>query len=167
LIREIVPLDKDHDRTGFNCGEEALNKYLQETARQHIDKGISKTFVCFDTNSPEKILGYFTLAICEVVTEGVPKKYAKRLPSKVPAAKLGRLAVSVECQGQGLGGILMADAMKRTIALADNFGIVGFFVDAKNDRAKRFYEGYGFIALQSNPLTLFLPLATLVEASNS
>ena len=61
----------------------------------------------------------------------------------------------------------MADAMKRTIPLADNFGIVGFFMDAKNDRAKKFYEGYGFVALQSNPLALFLPLATLVEASNS
>jgi ribosomal protein S18 acetylase RimI-like enzyme len=166
-MRAIVPLDKGHDRTSFDCGEEALNKYLQETARQHIDKGISKTFVCVDTDRPEIILGYFTLAICEVVTEGLPRKYAKRLPSKVPAAKLGRLAVSVGCQGQKLGGMLMADAMKRTIALADNFGIVGFFVDAKNDRAKRFYEGYGFIALQSNPLTLFLPLATLVEATNS
>ncbi len=163
-MREILPLDRGHDRTSFDCGEEALNKYLQETAKQHNEKGISKTFVCVDTDSPEKILGYFTLAICEVVTEGLPRKYAKRLPNKVPSAKLGRLAVSVECQGQKLGGLLMVEAMKRTIALADNFGIVGFFVDAKNDQAKRFYEGYGFIELQSNPLTLFLPLATLVDA---
>jgi ribosomal protein S18 acetylase RimI-like enzyme len=163
-MREILPLDRCHDRTSFDCGEEPLNKYLQETARQHNEKGISKTFVCVDNNSPEKILGYFTLAICEVVTEGLPRKYAKKLPNKVPAAKLGRLAVSVECQGQKLGGMLMVEAMKRTIALADNFGIVGFFVDAKNDQAKRFYEGYGFIELQSNPLTLFLPLATLVDA---
>ncbi len=159
-MREIAPLDKCHDRTSFDCGEEALNKYLQETARQHIEKGISKTFICVDTDSPEKILGYFTLAICEVVTAGLPRKSAKRLPNKVPAAKLGRLAVSVECQGQKLGGMLMVDAMKRTIALADSFGIVGFFVDAKNDRVKRFFEGYGFVELQSNPLALFLPLAT-------
>lgn len=166
-MRVIVPLDKCHDRAGFDCGEEALNKYLQETARQYLDKGISKTFVCVGTNNPEKILGYFTLAICEVVTEGLPGKQAKRLPGKVPAAKLGRLAVSVACQGQKLGGILMVDAMKRTVELADNFGIVGFFVDAKNERAKRFYEGYGFIELQTNSLALFLPLATLVEASAS
>jgi len=165
-MREIVPLAKCHDRRGFDCGEEALNRYLQETARQHIEKGISKTFVCVDTDSPEKILGYFSLAICEVVTEGLPRKYAKRLPSKVPAAKLCRLAISVECQGQKLSGMLMVDAMKRTIELADNFGIVGFLVDAKNERAKRFYEGFGFLELQTNPLTLFLPLATLVDALN-
>ena len=166
-MREIATLDNCHDRSGFDCGEEVLNKYLQETARQHIEKGISKTFVCVDTDSPEKILGYFTLAICEVVTEELPRKYAKKLPRKVPAAKLGRLAVSVECQGQKLGGMLIVDAMKRTIALADSFGIVGFFVDAKNDRAKRFYEGYGFVVLQIKPLALFLPLATLIEASSS
>ena len=165
-MREIVPLDKCHDRTAFDCGEPALNKYLKETARQHIEKGISKTFVCVDTDSPGKVLGYFTLAICEVVTEGLPRKYAKKLPGKVPAAKLGRLAVSVECQGQKLGGMLMVDAMQRTIALADSFGIVGFLVDAKSERSKKFYEGYGFVELQGNPFALFLTLATLVDASS-
>lgn len=165
-MREIQILDRSHDRGVFDCGEEALNKYLRETARQHNEKGISKTFVYIDTNSPEQILGFFTLAICEVVTEGLPGKYAKRLPKKVPAAKLGRLAVSVNYQGQKIGGMLMVEAMKRTLAVADSFGIVGFFVDAKNDRVKSFYEGYGFIELQSNPLTLFLPLKTLIDAEN-
>lgn len=166
-MRVFLPLDRGHDRANFDCGEEALNKYLQETARQHNEKGISKTFVYVDTDSPETILGFFTLAICEVVTEGLPKKHSKRLPKKVPAAKLGRLAISLDCQGQKLGGILMVEAMKRALALADNFGIVGFFVDAKNDRAKKFYEGFGFIKLQRNPLALFLPLQTLIDASST
>ncbi|MCK4507374.1 MAG: GNAT family N-acetyltransferase [Desulfuromonadales bacterium] len=164
-MREILPLDRGHDRAGFDCGEDALNLYLQETARQHNDKGISKTFVYVDTDSPEKILGFFTLAICEVVTEGLPRKFAKRLPKKVPAAKLGRLAVSMDYQGQKIGGILIVEAMKRTLAVADSFGIVGFFVDAKNDQAKKFYEGFGFIELHGNPFALFLPLQTLKEAN--
>lgn len=163
-MRKIQILDRTHDRVSFDCGEDALNKYLRETARQHNEKGISKTFVYVDTDSPETILGFFTLAICEIVTEGLPRKYSKRLPKKVPAAKLGRLAVSRACQGQQIGGILMVEAMKRTLAVADNFGIVGFFVDAKNDRAQKFYEGFGFVELQVNPRVLFLPLKTLIEA---
>lgn len=163
-MRKIQILDRTHDRASFDCGEDALNKYLRETARQHNEKGISKTFVYVDTDSPETILGFFTLSICEIVTEGLPRKYSKRLPKKVPAAKLGRLAVSRACQGQQIGGILMVEAMKRTLAVADNFGIVGFFVDAKNDRAQKFYEGFGFVELQVNPRVLFLPLKTLIEA---
>lgn len=163
-MRKIQILDRTYDRVSFDCGEDALNKYLRETARQHNEKGISKTFVYVDTDSPETILGFFTLAICEIVTEGLPRKYSKRLPKKVPAAKLGRLAVSRACQGQQIGGILMVEAMKRTLAVADNFGIVGFFVDAKNDRAQKFYEGFGFVELQVNPRVLFLPLKTLIEA---
>lgn len=163
-MRKIQILDRTYDRVSFDCGEDALNKYLRETARQHNEKGISKTFVYVDTDSPETILGFFTLSICEIVTEGLPRKYSKRLPKKVPAAKLGRLAVSRACQGQQIGGILMVEAMKRTLAVADNFGIVGFFVDAKNDRAQKFYEGFGFVELQVNPRVLFLPLKTLIEA---
>jgi ribosomal protein S18 acetylase RimI-like enzyme len=163
-MHAILPLDRSHDRASFDCGEEALNKFLRETARQHNEKGISKTFVYVDTESPEIILGFFTLAICEVETEGLPKKHSKRLPKRVPAAKLGRLAVSATCQCQQIGSILLVDAMQRTLAVADNFGIVGFFVDARNDRARSFYEGFGFIELQDDPLVLFLPLRTLVEA---
>lgn len=164
-MRQIYLLDRSHDRSGFDCGEEALNRYLRETARQHNEKGVAKTFVYVDSDHPEKILGYFTLAICEIVTQELPKKYAKRLPRKVPAAKLGRLAVSRFCQGERIGSILMVEAMQRTLAVADSFGIVGFFVDAKNEPAKRFYQRFGFVELQENPLTLFLPLQTLLDAS--
>ena len=165
-MREIQVLDRRHNRAGFDCGEVPLNKFLQETARQHNDKGISKTFVYIDTDSPDEILGFFTLAICEVTTATLPVKLARKLPEKVPAARLGRLAVSRNNQGQQIGALLMVEAMQRTLALADSFGIVGIFVDAKSERAKGFYEGFGFVELNNNPLTLFLPLDTLKDAAN-
>ncbi|MBW2185650.1 MAG: GNAT family N-acetyltransferase [Deltaproteobacteria bacterium] len=163
-MREIRTLDRTHDRVRFDCGEPALNRYLQQTARQHNDKGISKTFVYVDSEYPEKIIAFFTLSICEIVTQDLPQKYSKKLPQNAPAAKLARLAVAKPYQGQRVGTILLVEAIQRTLVIAENFGIVGFFVDAKNERAKQFYVGFGFIEVQAQPLVLFLPLATLLAA---
>ncbi|PLX86101.1 MAG: GNAT family N-acetyltransferase [Desulfuromonas sp.] len=161
---QIEVLARFHDRKSFDCGESALNDYLKETARQHVEKGISKTFVLIDPNMPKEILGYYTLASCEVVTSNLPADIAKKYPTRVPAAKLARLTVLRGQQRKGFGGVMMADAMKRILAIADNIGVVGFFVDAKNQPAKEYYEQYGFIPLPNNPLELFLPLATLRKA---
>ncbi len=160
----IEPLSRRHDRNSFNCGKSALNDYLQKIALQHIEKGISMTFVLIDTDAPTKILGYFTLAGCEVVTRDLPAGYAGKYPAKAPAAKLARLAVSMEQQRQGLGAIMMAEAMKRTLSVAENIGIIGIFVDAKNQNAREYYEQFGFIALLEDPLELFLPLQSLIAA---
>ncbi|HEX9777381.1 MAG TPA: GNAT family N-acetyltransferase [Geopsychrobacteraceae bacterium] len=160
----IELLSRGHDREGFRCGERDLEDFLKRTARQHNDKGISRTFVLVDSDEPAKILGFFTLASCEVVTTELPPEFAKKYPRKAPAAKLGRLAVAMDRQRQGLGGLLMVDAMRRTLAVAENIGIIGFFVAAKNQGAREYYEQYGFVALPDHPLALFLPLATLAAA---
>jgi ribosomal protein S18 acetylase RimI-like enzyme len=157
----IEPLCRRHDRKCFNCGSPALNTYLQKTALQHIEKGISRTFVLIDTDAPSNIIGFFTLAGCEVVTRGLPAGYAGKYPAKAPAAKLTRLAVSCDRQRQGLGAIMMAEAMKRTLSVAENIGIIGIFVDAKNQSAREYYEQFGFITLQEDPLELFLPLRSI------
>jgi len=161
LIFEL--LDKRHGREEFSCGEQALDDYLRRTARQHNEKGIARTFVLVNDEEPATILGFFTLTTCEVVVEELPPKYAKKYPARAPAAKLARLAVSRNIHRQGLGQIMMVEAMKRTLAVSENIGIIGFFVDAKNQGARKYYEQYGFIPL-------FLPLATLaaaLEAPNS
>ena len=160
----IAPLSRRYDRKCFNCGKPALNDYLQKIALQHIEKGISRTFVLIDTDAPTKILGFFTLAGCEVVTRDLPAGYAGKYPAKAPAAKLARLAVSIEKQRQGLGTIMMTEAMKRILSVAENIGIIGIFVDAKNQSAREYYEQFGFIALLEYPLELFLPLRSLIAA---
>lgn len=161
----IRPLDAAHNRTGFDCGIEALNNFLFKTARQHREKGLSNTFVLTDEESPADILGFFTLSFLEVDASSMPQGHARRLPkaSKLPAAKLARLAVDKKQQGKGYGAILLADAIKRIIVAArDSGGIVGFFVDAKDDAAARFYLRFGFIPLQDDSLALYLPLKTLL-----
>lgn len=161
----IVALDAIHDRKGFDCGVQALNEFLQKTARQHREKGLSNTFVLMEEDSPRHILGFFTLSFLEVDTTAIPVEFSRRLPksSPLPAAKLARLAVDQSCQGQGYGAILLADAVKRIIRTAsESGGIVGFFVDAKDEQARRFYIRFGFIPLQDAPLALFLPLKTML-----
>ncbi len=161
----IKPLEPSHDRKAFDCGIPVLNDFLYKTARQHREKGLSNTFVLLNENNPQEILGFFTLSFLEVDAAVLPGEYSRRLPksSRLPAAKLARLAVDKRQQGKGYGNLLVAEAVRRIItAINTSGGITGFFVDAKDEHAKRFYLRYGFISLQDTPLTLFLPLKTLL-----
>ncbi|MFH1932164.1 MAG: GNAT family N-acetyltransferase [Pseudomonadota bacterium] len=161
---KIETVSRGHNRSGFDCGNDALNQYLKKIALQHLNKGLSRTFVLVDDNIPTEILGFFTLVSCEIFVDKLPRKYAKKYPSKAPAAKLARLAVAKDRQRQGLGTHMMINAVERVIRVSQDLGIIGFFVDAKDNKAKGYYEQFGFIQLPDNPLELFLPLATLRNA---
>lgn len=167
-MAEIQPLSRRLDREGFDCGSEALNAFLKSTARQHQDRGISRTFVLLDPDlgDPTQIIGFFTLSACEGVASDLPESLAKRLPRNVPAVLLGRLAVDRRFQGRGYGGALLVEAIRRVAATSTQIGIVGLFVDAKDDRAAAFYRKYGFVPLPSNPSRLFLPLPTILSIAD-
>lgn len=159
---EIVPLDKNHDRTGFDCGVPELNSFLRATARQHGQKGISRTFVL--TESTTVILGYFTLTLCEVQSTLLPAALAHKYPiHPLPAVRLARLAVSRKSQGKGFGEFLLSEAIHRTALIAEQAGVIGLFVDAINDTAQRFYLHYGFLPIPEQPLKLFLPVETILS----
>lgn len=161
---QIEELDKHHNRKYFDCGESALNAFLQVLARQQQDKGISKTFILFDSDQPATIIGFFTLAACEVVSDDLPLPQAQKYPTRAPGAKLARLAIDRRRQRQGYGQILMVEAMKKTLLVADQIGVIGFFVDAKNHDSRIYYEQFGFVSFPKQPLEMFLPLATLRQA---
>lgn len=163
-MRRIEPLAPGHDRPGFDCGTPALNRYLREIARQHADKGIARSFVLVDDSTPTEILGFFTLTVCEVQSESLPSQIARKYPRMIPAARLARLAVARTHQRSGLGRLLLVDAMRRCLAVAESIGIIGLFVDAKDEAAARYYAQYGFILLPDQPLTLFLPMGSLRQA---
>ncbi len=164
-MKVIELLNKSHDRSGFDCEQESLNQYLQQIARQHISKGLSRTFVLVDKSEPQVIIGFFTLTLCEVLCSQLPPELAKKYPSKVPGVKLARLAVDKLWQRQGIGEILMIDAMKKALALSDYAGGIGLFVDALNDSAKTYYERYGFVSLVDRPREMFLPFSTIRQLS--
>ncbi len=161
---QIEPLGPHHDRESFDCGQPDLEDYLKRIARQHADKGVARTFVLVDDAEPGTVLGFMTLTLCEIIPSALPPKFSKKYAHRVFGVKLARLAVSRTRQRQGLGSLMMLHGMDRARSVADNAGIVGFFVDAKDSPAQAYYLRYGFVPLADNPLRLFLPLATLNRA---
>jgi len=153
-----------HDRDAFDCGEPALNAYLQKTAGQHLKKGIANTYILVNRSESQRIMGFFTLSFLEVDSSEVPEKYGRKLPRlHLPAVKLGRLAVDKSCQGKNYGGLLLIDALRRVAAAIRNTaGVVGLFVDAKNPNPAAFYEKFGFIPLRDNPFSLMIPQQTIL-----
>ncbi len=158
---QIKLLDKQHERAGFDCGEESLNAFLRNHAGQNARRDISRTYVVTADGSP-LIAGYYTLSSGSVMFADLPDELSRRLPKyPVPTAHLGRLAVDCRYQGQGLGGILLVDALNRACSLADRIGIHAVTVHALNTSAKRFYEAHGFLPLRDDSFHLFLPMATI------
>jgi predicted GNAT family N-acyltransferase len=154
----ISPFDPVRDRSGFQCGVEALDRYFRERVTQDIRRRITSCFVAFD--GQDRIAGFYTLAATSVLLADLPEVIAKKLPRypTVPAIRMGRLAVDQAARGNGLGAALLADALSHSIGSE----IVGFalVVDAKDDEAAAFYLHHGFVPLADQPRTKFLPLAT-------
>ena len=155
----IEQLNRTHDRTGFQCGVEALDRYLKKQSKQDVKRRISHVFVAAKPDNPKAVIGYYTLSTLSIELNQLPEKLVRKLPKHpVPAALIGRLAVSNAAQGQGVGKMLLADAIKRTLSVSDQIAIYTMIVDAINDTAKGFYEKFGFTRLSDDSPRLFLPL---------
>lgn len=159
------PIGRRHDRTSFDCGVPDLNVYLQRFARQNHLRGGAKTFVAVDPGSPDGILGYYTLSPGAIEFSRVPAVVHKGLGRyEVPVFRLGRLAVDVTVQGRGLGGQLLLAAGERCLAVAEEVGGLALAIDATDDRAAAWYEGFGALRLLDSPRQLVLPLASIADA---
>jgi GNAT superfamily N-acetyltransferase len=155
----IEPLAKGHDRRAFSCGVEALDLYLSRFARQHADANISRTYVAM---SGSTVHGFYSLAVSGIRRENLPEKCLNRFPKlPLPVARLARLAVDLNHQRQGLGELLLADALQRCLHISESIGMLGVIVDAKDERARGWYERYEFERLPDSPLTLWLPTAAI------
>ncbi len=155
-------IQKHHRREAFNCGEPALNEFLQRHARKSHEFGGSKTFLAIDQADGETVLGYYSLSPASIAYARAPETIKRGLARyEVPAFRLARLAVDLSCQGKGLGGQLLLAAGKRCLVAAAEVGGVALLIDAKNERVARWYASYGAIQVIDSPLTLMLPLTTI------
>jgi len=161
----MTPLEKKHhNRTHFDCGESALNEYLHKFASQNAAQDISRTFVMVSTIESQTILGFYTLNVGQIDFESLPPHLTKKIPRyPIPTARLARLAVDKSMQGQHLGQKLLMDALRRCAKISQEIGLFGIVVDAKHDKAKKFYQKYGFVEIQNQPLTLFIRLSTVLK----
>ena len=158
----IEPLNRDHNRETFNCGNDTLSNYLKQQATQDINRHVSRIFIARSPRNKTTILGYYTLSTLSIDLSDLPEKVARKLPKHpMPAALIGRLAVELSMQGHGFGQMLLANALKRTLAVAEEIGIYAVVVDAINKEAACFYTQYGFTHLAKDSRRLFLQLKTL------
>lgn len=153
----VHPLTGSHDRQGFDCGRQEMNDWLRQVARQHQDKGLSKTFAAIREEEPGRICGYCALTLAELENRHLPEAWRKKLPRRIPGVRLGRLAVDKHYQGKGLGELLLVDALTRAQRIYAEAGGIGLFVDAIDEQAAGYYQRFGFAASPDNPLLLFLP----------
>lgn len=156
----IEVLNAQHDREKFSCGVEALDRYLLERVTQDVRRRATACYLALETDT-DRVAGYYTLAAGGVPLTDMPEDIIKRLPRypSVPVAKLGRLAVDADFQGQRLGGALLWDAVMR--ALRSEMAVFAVVVDAKNEHAEAFYRHHGFTSLGSLPKQLILSLTNL------
>lgn len=160
----IKALTKQHQRAAFVCGEESLELYIRRFARQNMQQRISKVFVASPITEPEIIAGYYTLSAGSLDAPSMPAVQRKKLPRyPIPIAMLGRLAIASVYQGQGLGQILVADALERVVQASQVLAVYAVVVDALNPSVAMFYQKLGFIPLPSQPLKLFLPLDSITS----
>jgi len=156
----IELLKKSHKKDRFDCGVKSLNDYLSRYARQNDQKSISRTFVAI--NNEKIIQGYYSICLASINFEELPENISNQLPRyPVPAARLSRLAVNLKAQGSGLGEHLLLNALKRIYLTSNEMGIKCIIVDSINEKAKSFYESYGFINLPNQDLKLFLLIDTV------
>lgn len=165
----IEPLDPSkHDRAAFSCGVEQVDNFFKRTANKLAAADNLRVFVM--TRGAGDIVGFYALNAHAVDYQNQPPKYARTRPGhgSIPAAYLSMIGVDTRYAGKGCGGDVLVDALTRIAKAADNIGIAAVMLDILDDgnaeliaRRKVLYEGYGFTALPSNPLRLFLPIGTV------
>lgn len=156
-----VTLNSSHKKNLFVCEEPSLEDYLRKQAGQDVKRQVAACFVLEGEDS--KIKGYYTLSADSVNRNLIPEHLQKRLPYKnLPVTLLGRLARDSNYKGQGIGELLLCDALRRAYKASVTIGAWAVVTDPINDKARSFYESFGFISLESG--RMFIPMET-IEAS--
>jgi GNAT superfamily N-acetyltransferase len=161
MLSAPTPLTVDHDLSGFDCGEPVLNDWLKHRALKNESR-FSRTYVVCDGN---RVVGYFCISAGSVERAAAPGKVRRNAPDTIPVSVIGRLAVSRDYAGHGLGANILSDALRRIAIASQSIGIGAVLVQAKDDRAKRFYMACAeFIEYPADSRTLFLPIETVIAA---
>ena len=152
------PLTTAHRLDEFSCGEQVLDDWLRRRAIANQTRGASRTFVVADQDG--RVYGYYAMAAGAVSHQMATGGVRRNMPEPIPVMVLARLAVDHRAQGIKLGGALLQDAVNRALVVSQNTGVRALLVHSLHDRAKSFYEHYGFEISQADPMTLMLRLSS-------
>lgn len=153
-------LNTSHKREHFSCGNASLDHYLKTQARQDLKNKVAVCFILSDTD--KNIKGYFTLSSGSIPRSQIPSGLKLKLPKykELPVTLLGRLAVDLKYQGQGMGQFLLVDALKKSYEAAQSIGSLAVIVDPIDSAAISFYQKFGFVQLPDSQRML-LAMETL------
>jgi len=157
--RRPEPLGKHHRVDEFECGEPALDEWLERHAGAAQASDSARVFVV-TLEDGETVVGYYALAAAQVAPEEATARALKGQPPArpVPAILLARLAVDRSHQGAGLGRSLLQDVLLRCVAAAEAIGARVLLVHAKHIAAKEWYMQFGFEESPTDPLHLLMLL---------
>jgi predicted GNAT family N-acyltransferase len=163
MIKAIEPLGT-HDRAVFSCGEAALDDWFRFRAGQDEKRNVARVFVAIDDQ--HGIVGFYSLSSFTLAITDLPPEHVKRLPryDVIPAALIGRLARDTRVRGEGVGDILLADAVRRVIGASRSLAVFAIVVEATDEKAAAFYRDFGFASFPNHPLRLFIPASEAAEA---
>jgi GNAT superfamily N-acetyltransferase len=149
----LVRLTADHDLSGFDCGNQELNRWLVDHALASQRADLARTYLLLDNRA---VVGYVSLTTGSIRREAAPKRYARGMPGHpIPTILIARLAVDQRHQGQRLGSRLLAEALRLALAASDTAAARLVVVDAIDEQAAGFYRRWGFIDVPDNPNRLF------------
>jgi GNAT superfamily N-acetyltransferase len=156
-------LNDSHDYSDFDCGNEALNQFLNKRAMCEEAQRLSKTRVAIDEKG--EIVGFYTIAPSVITKDSLANPEGRGVPyADVPAIRIGRLAVHKMHQGSGIGRTILREALQNCLRLSNELGGRVVIVDAKNQQAASFYARYGFKAIKQNRLILVLKISTIEKS---
>lgn len=156
-------LDKSIDCSKFDCGEIALNDYLSMRALTEMSQRLSVVIVALDRHG--FIAGFYSISPDQIAKDFLSKQDGRGVPyDMVPGVRIGRLAVSKNYQGKGVGAMLLRHALQKCLRMSEEFGGRVVVVDAKNEKAAAFYSHYGFKPIKENPSILVLKISILAKA---
>jgi GNAT superfamily N-acetyltransferase len=163
VIVAIEPLGK-HERRAFASGSAALDDWFHHRAGQDEKRNVGRVFVAIDDRLG--VVGFYSLSTFTLTIVDLPPEHGRHLPryDLVPAALIGRLARDLRVRGQGVGELLLADAIRRILSAASTLAVFAIVVEAKDEQAAAFYRDFGFMPFPNRPFRLFIPTADAIEA---
>jgi GNAT superfamily N-acetyltransferase len=169
--KEFVELDKSiHDRASFDCGEVELNTFLQQYAAKHMEAGVSRTMVLPASDPlPDgkfPVCAFYSITPSSIKRETLPDDIARKLPRyPIPVFLIAQLGVHSGYHGHGLGKITLIKALEYLWQVNNHIPAYAVVVDCLNEKAKTFYEKYGFEELGHNNgrVRMFLPMKTVAQ----
>jgi GNAT superfamily N-acetyltransferase len=157
------PLAADHRLADFDSDEPSLNEWLKHRALKNQTNGSSRTFVACEGNI---VIGYYCLSAGAIRHAEAPGTMKRNRPDPIPVLVMGRLAIDARHHGAGQGTALVRDAILRTLQVADLAGVTALLVHALSEKAKLFYLSRGFVPSPIQPMTLCLPLSSVIQTLN-